>query len=246
LGRALVRAGDVTAVHRWGGRAPVHRWTAVRPRGCSRPIFLPESPSVAFLDRTDGSRGRFGAHSRPTATPRAASRTQRTRERPYPPSLPRAPHDPAAPPPLPLHRIWYTGQPDSYVINRYTGTRIWTGLSRPSGRPAFHAGPPASGPLSPCQYPHVSSPPRRTRLPDRRRRSSPAVSPPPSTRCIRRPRRRRGGPSHCRPFRVRSPGPRVRRWNRLGNRPGARGAGYGAGRAVSRLRWRRVMYMMYI
>jgi hypothetical protein len=143
---------------------------------------LPESPSVASLDRTGSSRGRFGAHSRPTAPLRPASRTQRTRERPYPPSLSCAPHDPMAPPSLALRRIWYTGQPDSYVVNRYTGTRMWTGPSCTPGRPAFHAGLPPFSPLSPCQNPHVSSPPRRTRMFDLRRRSSRAVSPSPGTR----------------------------------------------------------------
>ena len=189
--------GEVTEARRWTGARPPHQWTTVSPRG-RRPAFrLPESPYVASLDRTGVSRGRFGGCSRPAAPPRPTARTQRTRERPHPPSRHRSVHDPTAPPALSLHRIWYTGQPAPYVVNRYTGTIMRTGLSRPPGRYVFHVGLPDSGPLSPRQHPHVSSPPRRTRTPDRcRTRSSPAASTPLRSTCICRPRRRRGRPSH--------------------------------------------------
>jgi hypothetical protein len=78
-----------------------------------------------------------------------------TREHPRSSSRRQTLHDRAAPPVLPPHRIWYTGQPDSYVVNRYTGTKMRTGLSRPPGWHALRAVSPASGPLSspePARY----------------------------------------------------------------------------------------------
>jgi hypothetical protein len=141
-------------------------------------LALPGSTFVASVERTGGSRGGYGARFRPSAPPRPASRNARAREPPHPLSIRPALRDAAATPLLPAHRIWFTGKPASYLVNQYTGARMWIRSDHLTWRHACGQGARLEALLSPCPKSSVSSPPRPSLLPDRRRRSGPGASPP--------------------------------------------------------------------